>query len=236
MALANGIASATRIWSPSIDEVREQDVSKIRFTRFRRALYFFDNVLYPAAMYIALETLLEDYLAKSGLGENMRADIMLIDKISRAYLMLWTSSRYAGSRDLAYDFIEKVCKIMNISVDALVGRGLLKKPSKSNNYYSLLFGNECYDAVKGKVDILTTTNVGRAIHVLRLIGEMERKEDATKVAQNIMSRIPLSRSVTATALFLLRTATLEELRLVEIQNDIIKRFAENVLLTLYKGP
>ena len=236
MALASGIASATRIWSPSIDDIREQDSSKIRFTRFRRALYFFDNVLYPAAMYIALETLLEDYLAKSGLSENMRADIMLIDKISRAYLMLWTSSRYAGSRDLAYDFIEKVCKIMNISVDALVGRGLLKKPSKSNNYYSLLFGNECYDAVKGKVDILTTTNVGRAIHVLRLIGEMERKEDATKVAQNIMSRIPLSRSVTATALFLLRTATLEELRLVEIQNDIIKRFAENVLLTLYKGP
>jgi hypothetical protein len=88
--------------------------------------------------------------------------------------------------------------------------------------------------VKGKVDILTTMNVGRAIHILRLISELERKEDFVKAAQNIRSRIPLSKSVTATALFLLRTATLEELKLVGIQNDSIKRFAENVLLTLYK--
>jgi len=234
MALANGIASATRIWSPSIDEIREQDVSKIRLAKFRKALYFFDNVLYPAAMYIALETLLEDYLAKNGLDESMRRDILFTDNISRAYLMLWTASRYAGSRDLAYDFIEKVCKIMNINVNALVSRGLLMKPSKSNNHYSLLIGNECYDAVKGKVDILTTMNVGRAIHILRLISELERKEDFVKAAQNIKSRIPLSKSVTATALFLLRTATLEELKLVGIQNDSIKRFAENVLLTLYK--
>jgi len=185
-------------------------------------------------MYIALETLLEDYLAKNGLDESMRRDILFTDNISRAYLMLWTASRYAGSRDLAYDFIEKVCKIMNINVNALVSRGLLMKPSKSNNHYSLLIGNECYDAVKGKVDILTTMNVGRAIHILRLISELERKEDFVKAAQNIKSRIPLSKSVTATALFLLRTATLEELKLVGIQNDSIKRFAENVLLTLYK--
>jgi len=235
MALASGIASATRIWSPSIDEIREQDISKIRFARFRKALHFFDNVLYPAAMYIALEALLEDYLAKNGLDEGMRRDMLLIDNISRAYLMLWTASRYAGTRDLAYDFVEKVCKIMNINISTLVDRGLLKKPSKSANYYSLAFGDECYKAAKGGVVTVTSTNVGKAIHTLKLIGELERKEDVIKAAQSIASRIPLSRSVAATALFLLRTATLEELKLVGIQSDIIKGFAENVLLTLYKG-
>jgi adenine-specific DNA methylase len=235
MALASGIASATRIWSPSIDEIREQDISKIRFARFRKALYFFDNVLYPVAMYIALEALLEDYLAKNGLDEDMRRDMLFIDNISRAYLMLWTASRYAGTRDLAYDFVEKVCKIMNIDTSTLVNRGLLKKPSKSANYYSLAFGDECYKAAKGGVVTVTLTNVGKAIHTLKLIGELERKEDVIKAAQSIASRIPLSRSVVATALFLLRTATLEELKLVGIQSDIIKGFAENVLLTLYKG-
>jgi len=235
MALASGIASATRIWSPSIDEIREQDVSKIRFARFRRALYLFDNVLYPAAMYIALEALLEDYLAKNCFDESMRRDILLTDSISRVYLMLWTASRYAETRDLAYDFIEKVCKIMNIDINVLASRGLLMKPSRSGGNHRLLFGSECYDAVRNKAEVLVITNAGRAIHVLRLIGEMERKEDATKAAQSIASRIPLSRSVIVTALYLLRTATPEELRLVGIQNDIIKRFAENVLLTLYKG-
>jgi putative DNA methylase len=240
MALASGIASATKIWSPSIDEIRDQDISKIRFARFRKALHFFDNVLYPAAMYIALETLLEDYLAKNGLDEGMRRDMLLIDKllidnISRAYLMLWTASRYAETRDLAYDFVEKVCKIMNININDLAYKGLLKKPSRSGGNYRLLFGNECYDAVKNRVEVLVTTNAGRAIHTLRLIGEMERKDDVSKTAQSIASRLPLSRSVIVTALYLLRTATPEELKLVGIENDIIKKFAENVLLQLYKG-
>jgi hypothetical protein len=149
--------------------------------------------------------------------------------------MLWTASRYAETRDLAYDFIEKVCKILNIDIDVLASRGLLRKLSRSGGHHRLLFGGECYDAVRNKAEVLVTTNAGRAIHVLRLIGEMERKEDATKAAQSIASRIPLSRSVIVTALYLLRTATPEELRLVGVQNDIIKRFAENVLLTLYKG-
>jgi adenine-specific DNA methylase len=235
MALASGIASATKIWSPSIDEIKEQDISKIRSTRFKKALRLFDNVLYPAAMYIALEALLEDYLAKNGLDESMRRDALFTDNISRVYLMLWTASRYAETRDLAYDFIEKVCKIMNIDIDALTKRGLLRGPLRSGGHRRLLFGSECYGAVRNKMEVLVATNVGKAIHVLKLIGEMERKEDATKAAQNIASRIPLSRSVIVAALYLLRTATREELKLIEIQNDIIKRFAENVLLTLYKG-
>jgi adenine-specific DNA methylase len=235
MALASGIASATRIWSPSIDEIRDQDISKIRFTRFRKALHFFDSILYPVAMYIALEALLEDYLAKNGLDENIRRDMLFTDNISKAYLMLWTATRYAETRDLAYDFVEKVCKIMNININDLAYKGLLKKPSRSGSNYRLLFGSECYDVVKNRVEVLVTTNAGRAIHALRLIGEMERKEDVSKTVQSIASRLPLSRSVIVTALYLLRTATPEELKLVGIQNDIIKKFAENVLLTLYKG-
>ena len=98
--------------------------------------------------------------------------------------------------------------------------------------YRVLFGDEVYDAVKGRLERLTETAVGRAIQVLRLIGE-QPKDDVTRVARALSSKIPTSRSDIAMALFLLRTASEDELELVKLSR-ISKEFAENVLIKLYQ--
>jgi len=249
MGLAGGIAGATRIWNSSIDEITREDLLKqrtlIKYTtnedlavgriRFRKAVRYFDKVLYPAAIYIASETLLEEYLAKIGLDERMRGDVLSADVYTKAYLILWTATRYLGERELAYDFVEKICKILNVKLENLVAYGLTVRSARTSRgrQYRLLFGDECYRALEGRHERLIKTTAGQAIHILRLIGE-QPKEDISRVVKSVLSAMPISRSVTTTALFLLRTANDEELGLVRLSRTV-KGFVESVLVKLYQG-
>jgi adenine-specific DNA methylase len=244
MGLAGGIAGATRIWNPSIDEVREgfskqkslgeymEDEVLRRRIKLKSAVEFFDKVLYPAAVYLSLEALLEDYMGEVvKLDERMKRDILTVDNYTKAYLLMWTATRYTGERELAYDFVEKVCKTLNTERQNLTYFGLIRQEESSR--YKVLFGGEVYEAVGGRLERLTKTVAGHAIHVLRLIGE-KPKDDVTKAAKAVFSTIPTSRNVSTTALFLLRTATEEELRLVNL-SGISREFAESVLMKLYQG-
>jgi hypothetical protein len=244
MGLAGGIAGATRIWNPSIEEVKEgfsgqkslieyiRDEALRSKLRLKRALEFFDRVLYPAATYLSLEFLLEDYMGEvAKLDERMERDILAVDNYTKAYLLMWTATRYAGERGLAYDFVEKVCKTLNVDRQNLTYFGLIRKEGSST--YRILFGSEVYDAVGGRLERLTKTTVGRAIHVLRLIGE-QPKDDVARVARVVFSTIPTSRADATTALFLLRTARKDELELVNL-SEVSKGFAEGVLIKLYQG-
>jgi hypothetical protein len=244
MGLAGGIAGATRIWNPSIDEVREgfskqkslgeymEDEVLRRRIKLKSAVEFFDKVLYPAAIYLSLEALLEDYMGEVvKLDERMKRDILTVDNYTKAYLLMWTATRYTGERELAYDFVEKVCKTLNVERANLVHFGLMQ--SEKSSKYRLLFGSEVYEAIKGRLERLTKTVAGQAIHVLRLIGE-QPKDDVAKVVKAVFSTIPVSRNTAVTALFLLRTATEEELKLVNLSR-ISKEFAESVLMRLYQG-
>jgi hypothetical protein len=244
MGLAGGIAGATRIWNPSIEEVKEgfsRQKSLIEYIRdealrsklrLKKALEFFDKVLYPVATYLSLEFLLEDYMGEvAKLDERMKRDILVADNYTKAYLLMWTATRYAGERDLAYDFVEKVCKTLNVDHRNLTYFGLIHKEKSST--YRILFGSEAYDAVGGRLERLTKTTAGRAIHVLRLIGE-QPKDDVARVARVVFSTIPTSRGDVTTALFLLRTARKDELELVNL-SEVSKEFAEGVLIKLYQG-
>ena len=244
MGLAGGIAGATRIWNPSIDEVREgfskqkslgeymEDEVLRRRIKLKSAVEFFDKVLYPAAIYLSLEVLLEDYMGEVvKLDERMKRDVLTVDNYTKAYLLMWTATRYTGERELAYDFVEKVCKTLNTERQNLTHFGLIRQEESSR--YKVLFGSEVYEAVGGRLERLTKTVAGHAIHVLRLIGE-KPKDDVTKVAKTVFSTIPTSRNVATTALFLLRTANEEELRLVNL-SGISREFAESVLIKLYQG-
>ncbi|MFP3319302.1 MAG: DUF1156 domain-containing protein [Acidilobus sp.] len=249
MGLAGGIAGATRIWNPIIEEVREEELSKQKSTTeyiedeaLKKALNFFDTVLYPAATYLSLEALLEDYMEEAAkLDDRMKRDVLNVDNNSKAYLLLWIATRYTRERELAYDFVEKVLQTLNVNrpLNLTNYYGLVKqeksessKKSKSSTY-RVLFGGEVYDAVKGRLERLAETAVGRAIQVLRLIGE-QPKDDVTRVARALSSKIPTNRSDIAMALFLLRTASEDELELVKLSR-ISKDFAENVLIKLYQG-
>jgi adenine-specific DNA methylase len=250
MGLAGGIAGATRIWNPDIDEltikerqetqktstgyVREMPVEELlRESRFRKALMFFDKILYPIAMYLGLEALLEDYLKKNGLSEEMIRNVLGVDAPSKAYLILWTATRYAESGELSYDFVEKVCKITGVNIQVLAYSGLLVRPQRSGQPYGLPFGSECYGAVRNEIDKLVRTVAGQAIHLLRLIGE-QPKDDILRAIRGVLSTMPVSRSAVATALFLLRTARDEELQLVRL-SSIAREFADNMLVRIYHG-
>jgi len=245
MGLAGGIAGATRIWSPDIDKVDisahkslleySDDIEEaLDRVRFQKAVTFFGKVLYPAAVYIASTVLLEDSLKKAKLDERAISEVLSTDSYTRAYLIFWTASRYTGSRELSYDFVEKVCKILNVPHNYIIYYGLLSSSSRSSaKTYRVLFGGECYEAVKRRTDILIKSVAGQAIHLLRLIGE-QPKEDISKVAKTIVSSMPVSRRVVAVALFLLRTAGNDELTLVDL-SELTCEFADKVLLSLYQG-
>jgi len=247
IGLAGGIAGTTRIWNPIIEEFREglskqksiteyiEDEAFRSKIKLRRALDFFDKVLYPAATYSSLEALLEDYMEEvAKLDDRMKRDVLNVDNNSKAYLLLWIATRYTRERELAYDFVEKVLQTLNVDRQMLTKYyGLINQEKSKSSTYRVLFGGEVYDAVKGRLERLTETAVGRAIQVLRLIGE-QPKDDVTRVARALSSKIPTSRSDIAMALFLLRTASEDELELVKLSR-ISKDFAENVLIKLYQG-
>ncbi len=245
MGVAGGIAGATRIWYSEIDRV---DVSRVQKSlneffsssrgvegyRFIKAASYFKKVLYPVSIYIGSTTILKEHLRKCMFSDREISEILLTDNFTRAYLIFWTATRYSDSRELAYDFIEKVCKILRISHQFLMNYGLIDRVSRgSRRAYKVLYGSECYSRVRNNVGTLVRTTAGLANHILRLIGEQE-KDDVSRVVNSIKLSIPISKASTLVALYLLRTSRNDELGLVGL-SIYTRDFAEEVLLELYRG-
>jgi len=239
MGLAGAIAGVTRVWNPDIDRIKIQTESlEVYFDneeeepdklRFKSALQYFGNTLYPAAIYIGSSTMLEDTFKKAKLEDAVR-DILSSDNLTQAYLIFWVTTRFSDSNEIPYDFMEKICKILKINYNQLSYVGLLAQTQKS---YKILFGKECYDAIKGRIPALTKTVAGQAIHLLKMIGELP-KDDVKKIVKEVLNVMPVSHSVAATALFLLRTAKSNELNLVGL-SELTRDVVDKALELLYRG-
>jgi len=245
MALAGAIAGATRIRNPALESIellssetlnkyvgknREQEIAKRMFNRISN---FFRESLYPVALYLGASKVLEDELIKAGLSEEEMKLIVGSDDITRAYLVLWLSTRYLET-DMPcvdYDFTEKICKVLETRVDTLKSYGLIKKAG--SNLYQVLFGREVVDAVGGKIELLDRTAVGSALSLLKLIVDSPIKDDEERCARDVLKSRPVSKQVVATAIFLLRTAKEHELRKGSI-TPITKPYVEKVLKVLFE--
>jgi len=239
MGLAGAIASCTKIWNPQVEVHRVKTLEDFlgkkinpEIERFIASILFFEKVLYPAAIYVGSLVMLEDYMKKLRLSDKMVKEVLFGDRFSQAYLLFWASSRLLGSRELSYDFVEKVCKITNIHHESLVNFGLLRRTRVGGmRTYRVLFGIECYNAVRNVVPVLLRTNAGQAIHLLRFISEHSR-EDPKRVAKEIKKSLRVSCSAISIATFLLRSAQEDELQLIGA-SDLIRGFIEDVLKALY---
>jgi len=240
MALAGAIAGATKIRNPSIETVHitkqnvltketnvEEEIAKQRFYALSR---FFRESLYPVALYIGTSRILEDELQKAGLQQDKIKLVVGSDNYSRAYLAFWISSRYSEESNVNYDFSEKICKVVGVTVDGLKNFGLLDKVEK--DVYQVLFGREIIDAVRNRVETLDRTSVGQSMYTFKLIVDSPIRDDPERCARQVLTIKPVSRQVIATALFLLRTAKEDELRKASI-SLLNKPYVEKVLESLY---
>jgi len=245
MALAGAIAGATRIRNPALEsvevltsetlnkyvgETREEEITKRMFNRMSN---FFRESLYPVALYLGASKVLEEELVKAGLSEGEMKLIVGADDITRAYLVFWLSIRYyeEGMKPFVdYDFAEKICKVLGIRISTLEDYGLLSKIGK--NAYAVLFGQDIFDVIRGKLEYLERSVVGEATHLLRLIVDSPVKDDEERCARDVLSVKTFSKQAVATALFLLRTARDDELKKASISR-YTKPFIERVIKTLY---
>jgi adenine-specific DNA methylase len=245
MALAGAIAGATRIHNPGVEsaesvasetlnkyigKAREQEIAK---RMFYRTTEFFRDKLYPVALYLGASKVLEEELLKAGLSEEEIKLIIGADDITKAYLVFWLSTRYyaEGIKPfIDYDFAEKICKVLGIRISEMDTYGLVKK--LQNNAYTVLFGGEMFEAVKNRLEFLDRTIAGQAMHLLKFIVESPIRDDEERCAKDVISRKTFSKQAIATATFLLRTATKEELEGASI-SEFRKPFVEGVLKTLY---
>lgn len=245
MALAGAIAGATRIRNPALESIellasetlngfigatREQEIAR---RMFNRTSDFFRESLYPVALYLGASKVLEEELIKAGLSEEEMKLIVGADDVTRAYLVFWLSTRYYEKEMkpyVDYDFAEKICKVVGIRVSTLEDYGLIKKIEK--NAYSVSFGQEMFDAIRGRLEYLDRTAAGGAMYLIKLIVDSPIKDDEERCARDVLSIKPVSKQVIATAMFLLRTAREEELRKASI-SKYTKPFIERVLNALY---
>jgi hypothetical protein len=116
-------------------------------------------------------------------------------------------------------------------VKSLETFGLLKKIEK--NAYSVLFGQDVFEALKGRLELLDRTIAGEAIHLIKRIVDSPIKDDEERCARDVISVKPVSRQVIATATFLLRTARDDELKRASIHPQYTKPYIERVLKALY---
>lgn len=244
MALAGAIAGATRIHNPvleSIDlltsetlnkyvgETREREIAKQLYHKLSE---FFRDSLYPVALYLGASKVLEDELIKAGMSEEEMRLIIGAEDVTRAYLVFWLSTRYyEGEAEpfVDYDFAEKICKVLGIRIGEMEDYGLVRRLQK--NAYTVLFGREMFDAIRNKFEFLDRTIAGQSMHLLKLIVESPIRDDEEKCARDVLSKKTFSKQVIATALYLLRTASKEELESASI-SEYRKPFIEGVLKTL----
>jgi adenine-specific DNA methylase len=247
MALAGAIAGATRIHNPALEsfelnvasetlnqfteDAREEQIAK---SIFRRTSEFFRESLYPVALYLGASKVLENELIRAGLSEEEIKLVIGSDDLSRSYLVFWLSTRYIekGIEPLIdYDFAEKICKVVGAMVSSLEACGLIRKLGK--NAYAVLFGQEVFDAVKNRIEVLDRTVTGAAIYLLKMITDSPIKDEPDKCAKYVLTKKPVSKQAIATAMFLLKTASDDELRKASI-SPLSKPFVERVLKALYE--
>mgnify|MGYP000223937537 CR=1 FL=1 len=245
MALAGAIAGATSIRNPALesievlppetlnwytDETREREIAR---RIFKRTSEFFRESLYPVALYLGASKVLEEELSKAGLSKDEMKLIVGTDDVTRAYLIFWLSTRYYEEETrpiVDYDFAEKICKVLGITVHSLEIYGLLKKIGK--NAYLVSFGQDAFDAVKGGIEHLDKKVVGSAMLLIKRIADSPIKDDEERCARYVLGVKPVSKQVVATAMFLLRTAKENELRKVSV-SKYTKPFIDRVLKVLY---
>jgi len=245
MALAGAIAGATRIHNPALEsrevlapetlnqyigETREQEIAR---RMFNRTSDLFRESLYPVALFLGASRVLEEKLKEAGLSEEEMKLIVGADDITRAYLVFWLSTRYyeEGIRPFVdYDFAEKICKVLGIRIGEMDTYGLVKKLQK--NAYTVLFGQEMFEAIRNKFEFLDRTVAGQAMHLLKLIVESPIRDDEERCGRDVLSKKTFSKQAIATAMFLLRTASKEELESASI-SEYRKPFIEGVLKTIY---
>ncbi|MEM2291995.1 MAG: hypothetical protein QXX41_01835 [Nitrososphaerota archaeon] len=251
MALAGAIAGATRIWNPSIEAVsvkrgvrpidefaRTESLDVEDVYRFVVMLQFFRESLYPVALYHGVSRILEGTLkeafTKAGvektLAENMVNDILLVDNDSKAFLLLWMSTRFSEESTVEYDFGEKICKVIGTSLDRLKNLGLLE--TKGGTTRKIIYGREAVDLIKRRVEILDKTVSGMALRLTKILADTPAVEETSRAAERVKTLFPFSRQVVAVALFLLLTAREDELEPFGITR-LNKPFIENVLKLLY---
>ncbi|MEM3693680.1 MAG: hypothetical protein QXI39_06645 [Candidatus Bathyarchaeia archaeon] len=175
-------------------------------------------------------------IAEVGLPEESLRDIVGADSHTRAYILLWLSTRYVPESIVEYDFAEKICKVSGLGVESLTGYGLLRMvEANKKKLLRVPYGAEVFEALRNKLELLNRTTAGSAIYLTRLIAEAPAavREDVSKWADYIMKVNPSSRQVIATALFLLRTAKDEELRGISVTKES-KPYVERVLEELYR--
>ncbi|MEM2126614.1 MAG: hypothetical protein QXH67_00115 [Candidatus Bathyarchaeia archaeon] len=246
MALAGAIAGATRIRNPAIESEAVEvptdtlnryvgDSLELEISKrvFKKLSHFFRESLYPVALTLGASKVLEDELVRAGLSEDEKEIVASTDEVTQAYLLFWLSTRYTDEESKAfidYDFAEKICKVLGIVVGDLEKFGLLKKIVKGS--YLVSFGQEVFDNLRGKLELLDKTAVGEAIYLLKRIVDSPVKDDDERCARGVVSVKPVSRQVVATALFLLKTAREEELRKASIHPQYTRPFVERVLRVL----
>jgi hypothetical protein len=248
MALAGAIAGATRIRNPAIEtKVMEasmsetlnryvgEELERVSARRmYREVSTFFRESLYPVALYFGSLKVLDEGLVRAGLSEEERRLITMAEEATIAYLIFWNCTRYRegeGETFVDYDFAEKICKVLGITVNSLETLGLLRKIGK--NAYSVPFGQDVFEALKGRLELLDRTVTGGAIHLIKRIVDSPIKDDEERCARDVISVKPVSRQVIATATFLLRTARDDELKRASIHPQYTKPYIERVLKALY---
>jgi hypothetical protein len=88
-----------------------------------------------------------------------------------------------------------------------------------------------FDAIGNKFEFLDRTIAGQSMHLLKLIVESPIRDDEERCARDVLSKKTFSKHAIATALYLLRTASKEELESASI-SEYRKPFIEGVLKTL----
>jgi hypothetical protein len=159
-------------------------------------------------------------------------DILSVDRDSKAYLLLWMTTRFSEEPTIEYDFGEKICKVIGTNLNRLKNLGLLEAKGRESKR-RVVYGRQVADLIKRRVEVLDRTVSGMALRLTKTLAEIPATEEAEKVANYVRTLLPASRQVVAVSLFLLLTAKEEELESFGIKLN--KSFIENVLKALYEG-
>jgi adenine-specific DNA methylase len=237
MTLAGAIAGATKVRNPEYGIARytqmtlneEMQGENLEVESFRLSREFFNNSLYPTALYLGAEWLLYGSLKKVGFTEEMIRDVVASDNQTKAYLFLWEATRYSGEPKIAYDFAEKICKVAGINIRELRAFGLIR----IKNGVNVLFGKPMVEEVSGRIELLNKTVAGRAALIIGLIIESPIKADPIKAADFILERRVVDKRDALVSLYLLQTANDEELKEAGI-TKMAKQFVEQVIRELLR--
>ncbi|MEM0172365.1 MAG: hypothetical protein QXV57_07370 [Thermoproteota archaeon] len=252
MSLAGAIAGATRVRNPLIESrfVGEKKLNGVilgksseadEVWRFKQMRRFFTEVLYPLALHYGtqrvLESVVKQVFRNSGFDESLvdrlTTDILAVDKESKAYLLLWMSTRYSEEPTVEYDFMEKICKVIGTSTAKLRFYGFIESSKGRSSKYRLAYGDRVLDLSGRRVDNLNETAIGSAILLTKAAAEIPKTEPPEKLAEKVVAEVPVSKMAIAVALFLMLTAKEHELRSIGV-SDISKPFVLNILKAAYE--